>query len=572
MPSGIQGLRAAFEVAERAGFRTRGFLATWIIVSVGVRLARGIDGQPVLLVLLVALFGSATGLIPLLIYRGRRVGPAALRTLAYATAVVVSASLTGFTTSALLLAFGEQALPPARLVMLIVNVSSGIVVTQFAVVAVMVIGREHASLILRTSELTLTADELRATWPQRVEEQRTTLVADAQSYLEPTLSLIAQSAKAADGAEVGNVAFALQRTIDDRLRPLARSLVAEAVTVDVVPPPRMPRGIAFFPRRAVVREVVRPEFLVLLTLPIYVADMATYFGSAAIPALVAAALASYTTIKLLVMLAPARPIARSWAVLWAFATPFPAAFTAALVIARFASDEFTFAQIYVRDLGLAPLFNVVLAYVFALLVRIDGLRTRLDLAEQDLLRLQSILRRELLIARRVWGYHIHGTVQSLLSAALLSLQRRPPDWLRIEVLISTAEWALQEWPTRELDIDTVIGNLAGTWAGMCTVTVVVDHAGRRALEDDDDLLHAVNELLKEAVSNAVRHSGATSFACSITTDARDLSIDARMRPVRVRMGEASAAGMGSALFDELATEWALSDSRLTVRIPLAPMP
>jgi two-component sensor histidine kinase len=84
----------------------------------------------------------------------------------------------------------------------------------------------------------------------------------------------------------------------------------------------------------------------------------------------------------------------------------------------------------------------------------------------------------------------------------------------------------------------------------------------------------VNEICKEAVSNAVRHGEAKRITISIDRSADELLVIEVADDVRGFWGS-TKAGVGSRMFDDLTVDWSISNIRalgrtvLQARLPLA---
>jgi nitrate/nitrite-specific signal transduction histidine kinase len=137
--------------------------------------------------------------------------------------------------------------------------------------------------------------------------------------------------------------------------------------------------------------------------------------------------------------------------------------------------------------------------------------------------------------------------------------------------LERAEKALQTLPSNEIDFESAMGELQDSWAGVCAITVNVDMRASRAMTNNQGSAYCVNEILKEAIGNAVRHGTATAALVSITREKDDF-IDIEVQndggaPPKRRKG-----GIGSRMLDDITVSWSLARSgRLTTlkaRLPL----
>jgi two-component sensor histidine kinase len=103
-----------------------------------------------------------------------------------------------------------------------------------------------------------------------------------------------------------------------------------------------------------------------------------------------------------------------------------------------------------------------------------------------------------------------------------------------------------------------------TWQGVCDVQVDIDSEVKKVVAKDLRLSMCINEILKEAVSNAVRHGDAQTVQISLKLaddGVIDLIIanDGKAPRIGVRKG------LGSNLLDELTVSWSLSFDSATDR-------
>jgi hypothetical protein len=174
------------------------------------------------------------------------------------------------------------------------------------------------------------------------------------------------------------------------------------------------------------------------------------------------------------------------------------------------------------------------------------------------------------VFRKSWRLLLHGTVQAALTAALTRLRTDSDDKSLVEAMVrqdlARAEVALQATQVRELDLNRCISEIKSSWRGVCDVKVAASERAARALKRSFELMFGVNEIMREAVSNAVRHGSATEIEILIDRERDEiLSFQARNNGQSLQ-GQVSK-GMGSQMMDELTLEWSLANderSRKTV--------
>ncbi len=182
--------------------------------------------------------------------------------------------------------------------------------------------------------------------------------------------------------------------------------------------------------------------------------------------------------------------------------------------------------------------------------------------------LKVIAKENSIFAQRVWVFRkrwlllLHGTVQSALTAASTRLQTAQEiDEFTIQMVkqdLHRAESAINSSNTASLNLDESIQELKLVWNGICDVTVQVSERAKRALQRNSDAAFCVNEIAKEAISNAVRHGSASTATIDIDRIEDDL-----IQIEVVNDGIASRAkerkGIGSSMLDEICLNWSLTN-------------
>lgn len=245
---------------------------------------------------------------------------------------------------------------------------------------------------------------------------------------------------------------------------------------------------------------------------------------------------------------------------------------------------------FARDVAGAQLVTnasiVAVAVAATGLAFLHGLYQELDASQHELAQRISELEREtsrfeqqLWSARRNWGYVIHGTVQSSLTAAILHLQKAEgTDEELIKVVrqdIRRATQALRERPVAQAELQVAMAELRDTWAGVCDIDFRVSDAARAALLADADLCFCTKEILKETISNAVRHGGASLLTVNLSVESLHTLLieavnngravepagDGAAGPGQLAAGAAGAAaqaGLGTQIIRDLTYFWSLS--------------
>jgi two-component sensor histidine kinase/phage FluMu protein gp41 len=193
-----------------------------------------------------------------------------------------------------------------------------------------------------------------------------------------------------------------------------------------------------------------------------------------------------------------------------------------------------------------------------------AVRGVLEAENQALAHDQALFEQQLWLGRRAWQFVVHGTVQSALTAALTRLQSSPePEQYvlnRVVDDIDRARNALTASPARKIDLADSFNQMQATWRGICDINISITDRAGRSLQKNNDACMCVNEIVKEAVSNAVRHGDAKKVWVDIDRiDDFDLALT--VSNDGVPLSAQTRLGVGSRLIEELTTDWSLESSK-----------
>ena len=197
-------------------------------------------------------------------------------------------------------------------------------------------------------------------------------------------------------------------------------------------------------------------------------------------------------------------------------------------------------------------------------------RAVLEAENQALAHDQALFEQQLWLGRRAWQFVVHGTVQSALTAALTRLQSaevpEPYILARVSEDIDRARKALIADPSRTIDLNDSLNQMQATWKGICEIKISITERASRSLKKNNDACICVNEIVKEAVSNAVRHGESKNIWVEIDRH-DDFDLALRISNDGLPLSAQSRVGIGSRLIEELTTDWSLESnkaSKLTV--------
>lgn len=207
------------------------------------------------------------------------------------------------------------------------------------------------------------------------------------------------------------------------------------------------------------------------------------------------------------------------------------------------------------------------------------LEDRLKKVVNQFTRDNKLFEQKLWIARHVWYTVLHGSVQSALTAASIraSHAKTLTDADRQAILLdlNRAMDALRNPTKQNVSLDESFESLRQTWEGICQIELASKPEATKALVASTDLSLVTNEILKEAVSNAVKHGGSGSVKIHISLDEDLGNLEILVSNDGTKPKENTGSGVGSLLFETLCTTHQLrwnnqtNTTELFVVIPVA---
>ena len=226
-----------------------------------------------------------------------------------------------------------------------------------------------------------------------------------------------------------------------------------------------------------------------------------------------------------------------------------------------------------------PVFGLIIATVSMMGARMQDITAELE-ATTD--RLKWNLAR---VNTQQWEQNgrlsraLHGQVQSMLHARLLRLRKQLDSGEEIAITLTDLRADLQHAlstalsPAQPMPVADVLADVAETWQGLAEVAWDVTPAAAECLGRDALCTQALADLATEAVSNAVRHGGATRVEVLVHRDA-DALVGLRVVD-NGRVPEQGMPGLGTALLTRCTYDWSLSSdgpTTLTARLPTVAEP
>jgi anti-sigma regulatory factor (Ser/Thr protein kinase) len=405
-------------------------------------------------------------------------------------------------------------------------------------------------------------------------EQLESLMERSRETVLPKLQQI--SALLNDESDNKRVIAELKGTVNDELRPLMSdisdraSLTLSSAELELVGKERVR-----MPDQIQLKQVIRPFITTAYLLGSWMFIAYYFFELSGLLYAIGAGIAYAASLLLIRALVPNRSIKRGRVILALVIIsilaqvgslfiigllPLSASQSVSIPIILFATGIFTF---------------TVFTYLFILDTERIKLEVQIAAENRKLSKEVTVFEQRLWVFKRKWLFMLHGTVQSALTAALTRLQtfsdNDPYQSALVRADLERAEKALSCEPETNINFNEAVLELKQAWQGVCAVTVEVDLRADRALQSNQGSAYCVNEILKEAIGNAVRHGGANAVRAVITRiddDVLDIEIQNDGKPLSKKWKK----GIGSRMLDDITTDWTLRHSgrltTLTARLPI----
>lgn len=404
--------------------------------------------------------------------------------------------------------------------------------------------------------------------------EREALLKQTQEVLLPRLDKI-QQALLNNSQRVATIE-ALRDLVQTQVRPLSESLSKAATTLTFAEAPAKPRRpqSGMLQNSFQLKPLIRPGSMFLLFLT------GNWFLTFVILGLEAAvwslvySLASWVIIVVLkALIPPSFKVRRGPGIGLLVLIGFAAAHPVYWPLKEFSNN---LEQDLLLLLVVLNIIACVVGFAYSRGYELDRLEavTQMQRDNDALAREVALFEQQMWIARRNWSFVVHGTVQAALTAAITRLSSGEElEQYQIDMVmqdLNRAKEALSKTPEIDVDLTQALQNLVSTWSGICQVKFSLTERATRALARDTDARMCVNEICKEAVSNAVRHGEATEVSVSIDRTNDELlaiKISNNGRQLSSKLNR----GVGSSMLDELTLSWSLVNNRVTATVDLEAM-
>lgn len=464
---------------------------------------------------------------------------------------------------------------------LVNRIASGTVVVGFGTLAISYVVGVMAARIKILRSLRIQQNEMQlalATNQATVDNWLGTLVADVKKQLYDALGL----KKRMSGKQLG---ASINQVINDLVRPLSYQLTFESPETLVVQKTSTSN-------QAIMRDLLRSSLSIDLRTKAWAVAVLGFFWTI-VPA---QRIFGFSRIYLVLV-----PVVLIWLSYWAmglFINHIKAKgsvvarlglYLLLLTIAAYPSAFLALSQMNYGDEEEVELFACLTSMVLALISMTISLAIATYQASiEDQRQLESVaLELKWFVARtrsQMWELQrsvskvLHGPVQSSLSAAAIRLDMaaKDPDLLpqiveESKTSISAAIEVLSEPVETSKSLRVGLEKVSKGWSGICEVNLELTSELEARIQADTSASRVALDIAQEAISNAVRHGGASKAKIAVDCSGESeitltVTNDGKPAPHKIKVG------LGTNLLEECTLSWSRKSdalgTTLTCRLPV----
>jgi signal transduction histidine kinase len=181
----------------------------------------------------------------------------------------------------------------------------------------------------------------------------------------------------------------------------------------------------------------------------------------------------------------------------------------------------------------------------------------------------SIIKRQLWSLHKKFAREIHGGLQSQLQILALKFEREDLNHAQVvEEFNSEIKRALTLDTTRHevQNLEASLQELKEFWDGIVTIKTSLGDGVTKAVEGDILVVQCLYEVIREAVNNAVKHSGADQISILLRMEAPSSVFLEVLNHVNKEIPHSRNGNLGTAIYKELSHSWKLDISRDVVSL------
>ena len=380
--------------------------------------------------------------------------------------------------------------------------------------------------------------------------------------IEPSLLEISQNLNeltAKDSVSLKSSADRISSFVTETLRPLSTNLYQrKVVSIPKVPELTEKPKLLLFPKTLVINEVLSPVSVFAIWCLPNVTALYLYEGARALPLVVLFSLPMLLIQTLIIKLPFARRPINGGRGLLILATIYATTWVGMIPMSE------AFGIFLIRELKIMPamilgmlIIGMTISYGFIVDANRMRYQAALNLTNSDLEREFSRTTQEVWLLRQRVAQKLHGTVQASLTAAnmrILGTQNLTEELLqKVRDDVSRASEAVEKFESEHIEIETALSDLTQLWKGMCEIEIAATPECLEHISRDQVCAQCVNEIVKECVSNAIRHGNATKIDIALTRNKNQtIQITVTNDGITNTMGP---EGVGSQILNELTMSW-----------------
>ena len=193
---------------------------------------------------------------------------------------------------------------------------------------------------------------------------------------------------------------------------------------------------------------------------------------------------------------------------------------------------------------------------------------QLTIVVDELARENKLYQQKTWLARHGWYLLLHGVVQPALTSASIRVgsSKVLTSEIRDHVIedLQRALDALQQGHSQNQPIELSVSEISSVWEGICEIEFTLTKEVREVAANNSVVSQVLNEILKEVISNGVRHGQATSIEVSVQllnpNDLMVLVTNDGLKPTREKI-----ESVGSRMLDAICLERTLNWNEATQR-------
>ena len=435
---------------------------------------------------------------------------------------------------------------------------------------------EHQSTIEELQRVRRELVALRKNADSEVETQINELIFDTKKALEPKIAQI--ESLLANAGSTESIVEQLRDLVRNHIRPYSHELQTQISNLDQAPtvsvnlkPKKTKRTL--WPDRFLLHDAMIPFWSGLYVSVAYVSVVYGLYGSSQIHK---AALPSVSFMLLISVVYAAAPkgkkLSKNKAIFTLVSIAVASAVISTLTLNLALSLEGYFGLILISYATMSTIVALGMGLIGLLDKERVSLEKRALQVNQELELELKLFEQALWLNRKRWSYALHGTVQATLTAAITRLtQLGRIDAGVIELVKKDLDHVRETISTpaaKRVDLWQEFRDIGQTWRGICNVTFDVADAASKMLAGSSSTSMCVNEIVKEAVSNARRHGSAQNVLVRIQKGSNDLihlkiTNDGEPAAYADSKTPKDELGLGLKMYDELSLRWRIKSDRVS---------